>query len=157
MSENSENSERNEGWCDCPAGVIRSMLDRQKTCRRQEKLKRLTAIGGSLAVFLFIGFLVLQSQQQVVAGHMTCAEVIDQAEEYVAGKLTEVVAGKFETHLDRCPKCRDHIETVRTGSGTHSSPEHDSGEKSPQQGCTKENGRQLVADVRSTNELIANR
>ncbi|TWT51872.1 hypothetical protein KOR42_33460 [Thalassoglobus neptunius] len=155
MSENSENPGSNEGWGDCPAGVIRSMLDRQRTCRRQEKLKRLTAIGGSLAVFLFIGFLVLQTQRQVVAGHMTCAEVINQAEDYVAGKLTEVVAGKFENHLDRCPKCRHHIESVRTGSGEKLNPKQDSGDKSPQQGCTGENGQQLVAGSPAMNDLIA--
>jgi len=45
---------------------------------------------------------------------MDCHEVRDSLEAYAAGELEPTLAGRLEQHLDSCPECSMHYESLRT-------------------------------------------
>lgn len=44
---------------------------------------------------------------------ITCRELIDLLDDYVAGAQTPVVRAEFERHLAVCRACRDYLQTYR--------------------------------------------
>ncbi|HSR70255.1 MAG TPA: zf-HC2 domain-containing protein [Acidobacteriota bacterium] len=44
---------------------------------------------------------------------LTCREAIDFLIDYVEGEMSEEQAGAFTSHLEKCPPCRDYLETYR--------------------------------------------
>jgi anti-sigma factor RsiW len=43
----------------------------------------------------------------------TCQDVIGFLDDYVSGNLVPEQRAVFETHLGRCPYCRDYLATYR--------------------------------------------
>ena len=44
---------------------------------------------------------------------MTCKELYEFLERYVAGKLPDVTAEEFSRHLEACPPCADYLDCYR--------------------------------------------
>ena len=44
---------------------------------------------------------------------MTCKELYDFLERYMAGKLPEGTETEFGRHLDDCPPCADYLDSYR--------------------------------------------
>lgn len=44
---------------------------------------------------------------------MTCRELIDFLDDYLAGAQPDTVRQAFERHLSLCPYCRDYLKTYR--------------------------------------------
>jgi anti-sigma factor RsiW len=44
---------------------------------------------------------------------MTCKELTDFLDDYVAGDLEPEVRGRFEAHLGECPGCRVYLDGYR--------------------------------------------
>lgn len=45
--------------------------------------------------------------------HITCKELIDFLDDYVAGELPPTRTTEFERHLGVCPSCRAYLTTYR--------------------------------------------
>jgi predicted anti-sigma-YlaC factor YlaD len=45
---------------------------------------------------------------------VTCKEVADFLDDYLAGDLSGRVRALFDTHLSRCPNCREYLALYRT-------------------------------------------
>jgi anti-sigma factor RsiW len=48
-----------------------------------------------------------------VSDAVTCNELIEFLDEYIAGELDLETSADFETHLAVCPSCRDYVATYR--------------------------------------------
>ena len=44
---------------------------------------------------------------------MSCRELLEFLDDYLAGELETAVRSEFETHLAQCPYCRDYLQTYR--------------------------------------------
>ena len=58
---------------------------------------------------------------------MTCKELYDFLDRYVAGELPEVTAAEFARHFDACPPCADYLDcyrkTIALGRGALCGPD----------------------------------
>ena len=94
-------------WEQCPAGEIGGMVRRIKGRRR--KVLTLQLAGG--AVFgMLIGLTCVtyfsKPDDEYKFGAITCAEVRENAEAYIAGRLDADLRARIKAHLQECPACR---------------------------------------------------
>lgn len=106
----------NGEWIDCKSGEIHKMIDAQRRLRQRRQLSQASFIGASLLVLFSVAIWSIpnpQGSNERAKGGVTCAEVIDQAEDFIAGRLVQVMHSKFEIHLSKCPACLRHFESLR--------------------------------------------
>lgn len=106
-----------EEWNSCQSGEIRGMVASLRREQRQHMIKQ----GAGVAIpVILLGFFSVMTMNgppppQRDQRMMTCHEVIQNAEAYVAGRLSDLVNGRIEVHLEGCPYCQSHIQTLRAG------------------------------------------
>ena len=48
-----------------------------------------------------------------MTGPLTCRDVIDTIDDYVAKTLTSAMCAQFDAHVAACAGCRDYLKTYR--------------------------------------------
>ncbi|QDT33260.1 anti-sigma factor family protein [Thalassoglobus polymorphus] len=108
-----------EGWGQCNSGEILGMLNTVRAKRRRKQLAEAAAVGGSLILLFAVTLWAIPSGLPPHQGRpgqrrsIACQEVFDRAEDFVAGNLSALIAGRLEEHLARCPRCKHHVEHLR--------------------------------------------
>ncbi len=130
-------SARETGWKPCRTGEISDLIHR---IRRRRCLAITTRAGIGVAIVLFVALLVpnvisIRSQLRgnaVVVG-ITCREVQDLADEYLAGSLAPQIRDEIDEHLAECAGCNAFINDLRrkkTMQRRTIEPQHDSSKSS---------------------------
>ena len=114
MKQNSDQINQQDDWQDCPPGAVQELADRLRQRRRHQQLTKVSQIGGAAVVLLAVGIWFAFGNHQPVLAGMTCSEVIEQAEDYVAGRLQAAVNGRIEEHLSHCEVCRERIAEMKS-------------------------------------------
>lgn len=112
MTQNSEP----EDWNDCQAGEIQGVVNSLRRQRRNKQLAQSAAVGTSLVLLFAVALFSFPgaSGDSALNNHvMACQEVAQKAEDYVAGRLSNLVNQQVETHLSNCPHCQVHVDTLR--------------------------------------------
>lgn len=115
-NEQQENLPNNESWDDCNPGEIQGMVKSLKRSRRNRELTQVASIGATFVLLFAITIWSLPNQlgaDGIRGSSFVCSDVIDLAEEYVAGHLKAVVNGRIEEHLAYCASCTQHIDHLR--------------------------------------------
>ncbi len=111
-----------EGWEQCNSGEILGMLNTVRAKRRRKQLAEAAAVGGTLILLFAVTLWSIPSGLPPHQGRpgqgrgVACQEVFDRAEDFVAGNLSALVAGRLEEHLARCPRCKHHVEHLRANT-----------------------------------------
>ena len=102
-----QNSDKN-GWEDCPAGTLATLVQSQQAAQHRESRKKLAVASGAVvAVVIAVALIMPQlTQQDGFHGGISCIDVRAQLAEYQAGNLSVATASKVEIHLKECPPCR---------------------------------------------------
>ncbi|REJ90638.1 MAG: zf-HC2 domain-containing protein [Planctomycetota bacterium] len=113
-------SSGDEYWTRCPAGEVASLTSRLRSQTRMRAVGR--CIVGAAAVvacgatlFLTVG----DSGEGQRIGGVWCSDVMEMAEDYVAGSLDAAVMKQIRIHIDHCPGCRQQIDAIRGTSARH--------------------------------------
>lgn len=107
-----------DDWQACRDGEIVQLVDQLKRRRRQAVGRNAALAGVLLAIMLLGGYTLLglgRPTKSVHAG-MACGDVMQHAEEYLAGKLDAEMAEHIRQHLEECPTCRQKIAAMRLHS-----------------------------------------
>ncbi len=115
-NEKQQNLSRNEPWDECNPGEIQGMVKSLKRSRRNRELTQVASVGATFVLLFAITIWAFPRQQGANgigdAGFM-CADVINRAEDYVAGHLEAAINGRIEEHLAHCESCTQHVGHLR--------------------------------------------
>lgn len=105
-------------WESCPSDAfVRTVRRIQARHRAWRRVKLLGRAGTAVVLLLAATLIVQQFGPEPAAvpqvGKMTCAAARSLLPAYLAGKLEAAVAGQLESHLKRCPHCRDRYEKAK--------------------------------------------
>jgi len=103
-----------DGWQNCQGGEIASCLQGLSMRRRAERrsaIFRSTITVAGLLVVVGLGSLWMLPPQNAVA-NISCKEVHNLGEQYVAHELDAELTARIEKHLGRCPRCKTHIDSL---------------------------------------------
>lgn len=106
----------NGEWRDCKSGEIHNMVRAQRLARQRRQLSQASFVGVSFLVLLSVVIWSIPNplaSNERAKGGVTCAEVIDQAEDFIAGRLAQAIREKFDIHLSKCPSCLRHFDSLR--------------------------------------------
>lgn len=114
MTPESKNASNLGDWSECPIGEFDHLAKRLRIQRRQRQMSQIAGTTGLLVVLLALSMFIPQFVGGTpVLGELTCLEVIDQAEEYVAHRMSDAMSGRVEVHLVHCQKCREYIDVLK--------------------------------------------
>ena len=102
-------------WEACRPGEIGGVVQRLQARRRARTVQQGAGIAAILLVVVVSGFysLGLLPGTDVVGSEITHAEVLRNAENYIAGLLNGETEAKIRQHLAECRHCREQIEEMR--------------------------------------------
>ena len=109
-----------ESWTSCPAGEVDALSRRLRSQTRMQTARRYGVRAAAMVVVGVTLFLIArnpggpESGQKI--GGVWCSDVMELAEDYVAGKLDAAVMAQVTAHIDDCPHCREKINELRSGS-----------------------------------------
>ena len=112
MTQNSES----EDWNDCQPGEIQGVVNSLRRQRRNKQLTQSAVAGTSLVLLFAVALFSLPDfSGNATLNHQVLAyrEVAQNAEDYVAGRLSNLVKQQVETHLSSCPHCQKHVDALR--------------------------------------------
>ncbi len=126
--------QEHDRWESCPPGTLTRTVHeirRRHLGRRRVKIAGLTS---SFVVLLFVVVIIAQQFGRTplntipIMGPISCATLRSLLPAYIAQELKPGVMGQVETHLDKCPHCREQYnkekeETVFPGQRTRESPQ----------------------------------
>lgn len=113
---NQENLSDNESWDDCNPGEIQGLVKSLKRSRRNRELTQVASVGVTFVLLFAITIWTFPQQQdanEIQSASFSCTDVIDRAQDYVAGHLDAVANGRVEEHLAHCASCTQQIEHLR--------------------------------------------
>jgi len=105
-------------WERCPPGALTQAVRGVQARQRDRRRARLVAVAGSAVVVLFAAAMIAQqfdssSTNLPTMTKITCAKVKSLWPDYVAGKLEAAVTDQVDSHLDRCPHCRERFKDAK--------------------------------------------
>ena len=135
---NTTNDNRTEGqddqWEACRPGEIGGVVQRLQSRRRARTVQQGAGIAAILFVAVVSGFysLGLLSGTDAVGSEITHAEVLRNAESYLAGLLNAETEEKIRRHLAHCRHCREEIEEMKRkpAKGVHNAEPQTTGQLS---------------------------
>ena len=97
-----------EAWSPCPQGALAKHVSHAKTSKRKHSVALVAAVGAAVCIVLFAGSIWFGSPpSQTVPTTLTCKQVREQYEVFVAKSIDEGSIRRIEEHLARCHSCRD--------------------------------------------------
>lgn len=107
------------GWESCPLGTFGHLAGKlQGRIRRRVFLKSAVVAVSALAVTGGVGALVwLQTRppgEPTFAG-LTCTQVINNAQSFACGELSQDMQEKMRSHLALCQNCRTRFQAMGIG------------------------------------------
>ncbi len=105
-----------DDWRPCQAGEVASILSQQRAVKRENRRRARTrhatlALGVLVMLVLIWPFPNPSSKSY---GGLSCREVLELDEPFVQHELDEDLQLRIQQHLEDCPRCLDHMQTVRT-------------------------------------------
>lgn len=103
-------------WMPCPAGQLRSLADKLRRRRRRRRFLHLAGVAaiaaGGIISWRFGSGLApeLPDPGEPAVDGIACAQVMERAEAYAKGQLSETVRDQIRRHLSQCSSCRSFFE-----------------------------------------------
>lgn len=114
--------QHDDAWDACPSGEIDGLVNHLRQKKQQQKLQKLSAVGGVLLVLLVFGFWVSNSlPHESTHGGIACSEVKERARQYISESLSKEMMGRIDAHLAACPRCEEAIAQLRANTESSSS------------------------------------
>jgi len=114
--------QHDDTWDACPTGEIDGLVTNLRQRRQQQKLQKISAVGGVLVVLLVFGFWMSGSlPHESSYGGIACSEVKERARQYISESLNEDLMEKIAVHLKACPRCDEAIAQMRASAKASSS------------------------------------
>lgn len=116
------NKVTNDQWNACGTGEVQQLVGRLQTRRRMRTARRAGAAAAGLLLLLSAGYFLADGSSKTVPNAgvpdheingIVCSEVLEHAEEYMAGTLDDDLQARIRGHLKSCAYCRERIETMR--------------------------------------------
>ena len=101
-------------WRPCPAGEVGGLAQRLRRRRQRRDAWRAAVAGACLVAVALLAFWTLPGQREANAA-ISCRDVHDLADEYVAGQVEAEKSDRIRRHLDHCRPCREVVERLRRG------------------------------------------
>lgn len=101
-------------WQPCDTGEVGGLVKRLRRQRRRGDVWRAAVTGTCLAAVALLAFWMLPGQREAGAA-ITCREVHDLADAYVAGQVEAEKSDRIRRHLDHCRTCREVVDRLRPG------------------------------------------
>jgi hypothetical protein len=103
----------NDRWARCSKGEVSGLVQLLEQKRQGRVIRR--RIVGVAGLVLLAGFFLAPGSFGVAdaAQPVTCHDVYQHTEGFVAGTLDESLKARIEAHLDYCPGCVRHIDLAR--------------------------------------------
>lgn len=92
--------------------MVRQQRARQRENRRQGRTRQAMLALGLLVMILLIWPFPRPTDKSY--GGLSCREVLELDEPFVQHELDEDLQLRIQQHLDDCPRCLDHMQSVRT-------------------------------------------
>ncbi len=115
MNRDAEHKSDSE-WQACPSGEVAELVGRLRARRRHETFRQVALGTAALCLVLIAGSALIHRGFKPADpnfGGITCTEVAEHAEAYVAGTLDADLTQRIDMHLSRCPFCRDLIDQMK--------------------------------------------
>ena len=113
-------STADESWRDCPAGEVDALARRLRSRTRMQAARRFTT---GVVAMIAVGVTLFLAARDVgepgygkSIGGVWCSDVMELAEDYVAGRLDAAIMEQVTAHIAGCPSCREKIDELRAGS-----------------------------------------
>ncbi len=104
-------------WESCQAGEIRGLVARLRS-RRRVRSAQDVALWASALVVIAGSYLFVSSRTGTDRGQavMSCSDVRQHAEAFLAGQLDQATAERIRKHVEACPDCQRWIAQFRKSS-----------------------------------------
>lgn len=113
----SETPEQNDQqWQPCPAGEVAGLVKNLRQRRRSRRLQTMSVAVCGLAVAGLIGLYAVPHPLLVEPsfGGVSCSEVKELADEYIAGRLDSETRAHIDEHLRACDRCQQLVTELRS-------------------------------------------
>ena len=105
-------------WESCPPGTLARTVQGIRARQRDRRRAKFVGLTGSVVVLLFAAAIISQQYGQAPPktpnmGEITCATLQSLLPAYLAEKLDAAETSQVETHLERCPHCRERYEKAK--------------------------------------------
>lgn len=112
-------------WNACAPGEIQGVVNSLRQQRRRKQIAQATAVGTSLVLIFAVTLFSLPGltgNTGMNTHAMACHEVVQHAEDYLAGQLSALTTGQVDTHLSKCSHCNEYIEDLRLRQNSTGQP-----------------------------------
>ena len=102
-------------WQPCASGQIGGMVQRLRTLRRADAIRRMAVPTTAVLLLAVAVFYFSQSRPGGVLFHpggLTCGEVQEYLPAYARQQVSPELAGQLEEHLANCPECKKMYDTM---------------------------------------------
>ncbi|MDP7014251.1 MAG: zf-HC2 domain-containing protein [Pirellulaceae bacterium] len=113
-------AENGQNWDACPPGTVTNLVSSLRSDRRPPLIKIALSVVAVLAIAAASSLAVNWSD----SGAMTCSEVVPLLASYHSGDLSRKDRDRVSRHLDDCPACEAHYESIRTRPNTRRGDRH---------------------------------
>ena len=107
-------NEAGSSWQPCTIGEVGGLVQRLRRRRQRRDVWRAAVAGACLVAIALLAFSTLPGRREANAA-ITCREVHDLADAYVAGQVEAEKSDRIRRHLDHCRSCREVVERLRRG------------------------------------------
>lgn len=108
-----------DSWQRCPQGVVTKMADRLRGQHRRQALAKIGA-GCASGALLLMGY-VAATEMMSGGGveEITCNKAASLFTLYHDGRLEPAARERVESHLQRCPNCREQYRQMYPNEADH--------------------------------------
>ena len=130
----SENKTAPNDWEACPPGNVQQLVS---GLRGRQRIRRFKTLSGISAIVLLLivagnfGLTQFEDRGPDFAG-VSCRHVMDLAEDFLDGKLSNELATKVAKHTEKCHKCRAEIARMKADQKTREASNEDAAQKMEQ-------------------------
>ena len=98
-------------WTDCPKGQIAMLSQDGRSRERQLIVRRVATMTSTFCVLLFVGYLIVgQPFAKELRGSISCKEVMDNADAFLANTIQGNIFQEIKHHLIDCESCRNKFK-----------------------------------------------
>lgn len=116
MTQHNQLPDPTEEWEACVPGEIQGVVNSLRRRRRNKQFAQSAAVGTSLVLIVAVTLFSLpglSGNSNMNVHVMACQEVVQHAEDYVAGQLSALTSQQVEAHLSQCAHCNDYIKDLK--------------------------------------------
>jgi hypothetical protein len=113
----SSKTSNQDAWQRCPSGELSRMVGRIGLKRRRRVLTQTVAVAVVVLLGGVTAWQFFPNTHDFSYGDITCSEIEDELQQYLAHRLPAGRAEQFRLHLEQCPRCKKLVEQMMSEAG----------------------------------------